>query len=696
MASTEPCVEIGFDTGGTFTDCVVVDFAKGTLHGFKVLSTPADPSIAIFEALEHAVAKGWIDAARAAAVLHATTVATNALIERKGSRVGLVTTEGFRDILELRRETRYDEGDLFPTFPAPLVPRHLRLGTPERVTADGTVLEPLDEGALRARLRRLAEERVETVAISFLHAYVNPEHEQRAAAIARDEFAFDSVSASSEVQPEIREYERTVTTAANAYLQKGVRRYIDGLDAGLKARGFAAPLRIMQSNGGFAGAEASARFPVRIVESGPAAGTISAIFHGRRAGYQRLVSFDMGGTTAKIAVLTGDTPPLASELEVARVHRFKAGSGIPLQCPSVALNEIGAGGGSIARIDGVGLLRVGPDSAGADPGPVAYGRGGTEPTVTDADLVLGYLDPGYFAGGSMRLDRDAAAQAIAQKLAEPLGLDLVRAAWGIHDIVNQNMASAARLHILEQGEDPAGFALVAFGGAGPVHAHRIAHALGIGEVIYPLNAGVASAFGLMIAPLTANFVQTYKARLDKVDWERFSAIFRDMEGRASAAFEGADAADIAYARSIDFRYAGQGFEVSLPLPERAFTPEFGAELEELMRAHYGRLFGRTVHGVPFEIVNLRLAARAVRGDREIDFDHRDLVDGPARKGSRPAYFIEAGGFVETDVYDRLRLAPGMVLEGPAIIEEPDTTIIVPPRATARIDDFRNVVATLPL
>lgn len=688
-------VEIAFDTGGTFTDCVVVDQARSSIHGFKVLSTPDDPSRAILAALELAVARGFVSTENIRVVLHATTVATNALIERKGSKIGLITTRGFRDIIEMRRETRYDETDLFPRFPEPLVPRYLRLGVSERMDAGGNAIQVLDADDLRAQLRQLHNEQVETVAISFLHSYINPEHEQKAAAIARTEFTFDSVSASCEVQPEVREYERSITTAANAYIQKKVRLYIDGLGNGLKKRGFDVPLRIMQSNGGFAGPDVSAAFPVRLVESGPAAGTIAAIHHGRRAGYDRLVSFDMGGTTAKIAVLTSSAPPLANELEVARVHRFKAGSGIPLQCPSVALNEIGAGGGSIASIDGMGLMRVGPESAAAEPGPVCYGRGGSDPTVTDADLVLGYLDPGYFAGGSMQLDRAGAERAIAEKLSPRLGLDVVRTAWGIHEIVNQNMASAARLHILEQGEDPSTFTMVAFGGAGPVHAHRIASALGIREVIYPVNAGVASAFGLLVAPHTANFVQTYKCRTDRIDWARFNAIFEDMDQRAGRMFDGASRGNIVGVRSVDFRYVGQGFEITVELPDRKYSSDFTEQLNGLMRDQYARLFGRVVEGVAFEIVNLRLMARVARNESDLNFDQAVHPAGPPRKGSRSVYFIEAGDYVDADVFDRHCLASGSTVAGPAIIEEVDTTIVIPPGASARIDAFRNVIATLP-
>lgn len=687
-------VEIGVDTGGTFTDCVILDFQKRVLIGFKVLSTPHDPSIAIFDALDWAFANAGVSKSDVSIVLHATTVATNTLIERKGAKVGLITTEGFRDMLELRRETRYDETDLFPVFPEPLVPRHSRLGVIERMDASGAVLTALDEEHLRACLRQLRDAGVETVAISFLHSYANPSHELAAARIVSEEFCFDAVSASCEVRPEAREYERTSTTVANAYVQKTIRRYITGLADGLRGRGLDVPLAIMQSNGGFAGPEATSRFPVRMVESGPAAGTMSAIFHGRRAGYDRLVSFDMGGTTAKIAVLTAGTPPMTNELEVARVHRFKAGSGIPLRCPSVALNEIGAGGGSIARVDGVGLLRVGPESAGADPGPVCYGNGGTHPTVTDADMILGYLDPDYFAGGSMRLDKQAAENALRAELADRLGLSVVRTAWGVHDIVNQNMASAARLHILEQGEDPAAFAMVAFGGAGPVHAHRIAHALGIREIIYPANAGVASAFGLMVAPMTSNFVQTYKVRVDQVDWNRLNTLFAGMEAQAADAFEREQAADAVFERSADFRYLGQGFENPVTLPGGLYAAHHRDLFETLMRKEYERLFGRVVQGVPLEIVNLRLDARAVRSERVIDFDHAGGTQGPALKGTRPAYFDEVGDYIATDVYDRTRLQPGASLSGPAIIEEKDTTIIVPPNATARVDAHRNVVTSL--
>jgi N-methylhydantoinase A len=687
-------IEIGIDTGGTFTDCIIVDFSKRSIVGFKVLSTPHDPSVAIFNALDWAFENLEVAASGIGIVLHATTVATNTLIERTGAKVGLITTDGFRDTLELRRETRYDETDLFPVFPEPLVPRHLRLGIAERADPDGAVVKPLDEEHVHSQLRKLRDQGVESIAISFLHSYANPAHELAAARIATEDFVFDAVSASCEVRPEVREYERTSTTVANAYIQKAIRHYVGGLADGLRRRGIASPLRIMQSNGGFAGAEATSKFPVRMVESGPAAGTIAAIFHGHRAGRDRLVSFDMGGTTAKIAVLTGDTPPLTNELEVARVHRFKAGSGIPLRCPSVALNEIGAGGGSLATIDSVGLMRVGPESAGADPGPVCYGKGGTQPTVTDADLILGYLDPDFFAGGGMRLDKAAAEKALVDTLASRLGLDLVRTAWGIHDIVNQNMASAARLHILEQGEDPSSFSMVAFGGAGPVHAHRIAAALGIPEVIYPVNAGVASAFGLMVAPMTSNFVQTYKVRVDRIDWVKLNGIFTDMEARAAQAFEGQAMTDAIFERLADFRYLGQGFESLVTLPDGPYGDTDRQRFEELMRQEYARLFGRTVQGVPFEIVNLRLNARANRGHHIIDFDYAGAARGPARKGSRLAYFAEFGKYLETDVYDRGGLQPGASLEGPAIIEEKDTTIVVPPQATARIDEYRNVITRL--
>jgi len=687
-------IDIGVDTGGTFTDCVVLDYGRRKLHGFKVLSTPHDPSEAIFNAIDHAFVDLGIAAREVGIVLHATTVATNALIERKGSKTGLVATRGFRDVLEMRRETRYDETDLFPEFPEPLVPRYLRRGVDERVDASGKIVRQLDEADLREQLRHLSDAGVEALAISFLHSYLRHEHEAQAASIAEREFAFDSISISSLVQSEVREYERTSTTVANAYIRKMVQRYVSELSEGLARRGVTCPLQIMQSNGGFAGPTQTSQFPVRMVESGPAAGTISAIFHGRRAGRTQLVSFDMGGTTAKIAVLKDETPPLANELEVARVRRFKAGSGIPLRCPSVALNEIGAGGGSIAYVDNIGLLRVGPESAGAVPGPACYGRGGSLPTVTDADLVLGYLDAGYFAGGGMMLDRAAAEWAITAGIADKLDIGLVRSAWGIHDIVNQNMASAARLHILEEGENPSAFTMVAFGGAGPVHAHRIAMALGMKEIIYPANAGVASAFGLMIAPMAANSVQTYKVRLNAIDWEKLGDIFADLEADSENAFEREATRAVHFTRSIDFRYVGQGFEIQVDVPQGPYSVDTEAEFEDIMRRQYERLFGRVVQGVPLEIVNLRLVSRVSRGERNVDFDADQPVSGDARKGKRLAYFDEAGDYVEAGVFDRTKLRSGTRLDGPAIIEERDTTIIIPPGTLAVIDEHFNVIATI--
>jgi len=684
---------IGVDIGGTFTDFVVLDTRSGRLEGFKLLTSVDDPSRAVFEGLDLIRDRRGVAPQAVGVIVHATTLATNTLIEQRGAKVGVITTGGFRDVLEMRRETRYDDLDLTPEYPPPLAPRHLRLGVKERLRADGSVHVPIDEDDVRRVVAELASAGVETLAVCLLHASANPAHEEVVARLAAERFDPDAVSVSSRVQPEIREYERMCTTAANAYVQPRVKRYVERLVQGIAERGYAAPLYIMQSNGGFAGPRDSCLYPVRLIESGPAAGAIAAADYGRASGIDDLIGFDMGGTTAKIAVLKGRVPRLAPQLEVARVQRFKPGSGYPIRCPSIELSEIGAGGGSIASVDALGLVRVGPRSAGAMPGPACYGQGGIEPTVTDADLVLGYIGPDDFAGGRIRLDRAAAEAAIRRRICEPLGMDLTRAAWGIHDIVNQNMATAARLHVLERGEDPRRFTLVAFGGAGPIHAHRIAAALGIGRVLHPYNAGVASARGLMVAPMAVDLVRTYHTRIDGIDWHRVNALFADMEARATEAM-GPDACRGAtFARVGDFRYRGQGYEIQAALPAGEYSTASAAAFVEAFQGAYEAVFGRRIANVPVELVNLRLFARGPRLETPI-VSGRGSGSGTARKGERRVWFAEAGGFVDCALHDRVRLAPGDVVEGPAILEEDDTSVVVPPGSRGEVDAAGNVVVTV--
>jgi N-methylhydantoinase A len=682
---------VGVDIGGTFTDFVLLDMSSGRLEGFKLLTTADDPSVAVFQGLEIVRDRFNVASAQVGVIVHATTLATNILIERQGARIGVITTEGFRDVLEMRRETRYDDLDLAPEFPPPLAPRHLRLGVKERLLADGSVRLPVDAADVRRVVTGLKSEGVEALAVCLLHASANPVHEEVVARIARESFDPELVSISSQVQPEIREYERMSTTAANAYVQPRVRQYLGQLMQGMAARGYDTPLYIMQSNGGFSGPEESSRFPVRLIESGPAAGAIAAADFGKASGHGDLISFDMGGTTAKIAVLKDRKPRLAAQLEVARVHRFKSGSGYPIRCPSIELTEIGAGGGSIASVDALGLVRVGPRSAGAHPGPACYGWGGDEPTVTDADLVLGYIDPEYFAGGRIKLDRAAAEAAIRKKISEPLGMDLTRAAWGIHDIVNQNMATAARLHVLARGEDPRRYTLVAFGGAGPIHAHRVAAALGIARVLHPYNAGVASARGLLVAPMAMDLVRTYHARIDSIDTVRLNQLFAEMEARALQAMGTVAGKQVAFTRIGDFRYRGQGYEIQTTLPRGPYREASRAVIREAFHATYEGIFGRRIEDVPVELVNLRLFARGPQLDTAIVAEAGERAGGSARKGERWVHFTEAGEYVACALYDRKRLAPGDAVEGPAILEEDDTSVVIPPGSRGVVDGAAHVI-----
>src|SRR3989440_4699211 len=509
---------LGVDIGGTFTDLVVIDEATGTARVGKVLTTPKDPAHGVEEGIRALLDDAGVRPDEVRAVVHGTTLATNALIERKGARTALLTTEGFRDALEIGREGRYDMYDLFIDPPPPLVPRHLRREVPERLLPDGSVLRPLDEAAARRVIAGLIEDGAEAVAICLLHAYLNPVHERRLAELVREAAPHVLVSCASDVVPEIREYERASTTSANVYVAPLMGRYLEDLERRLTGLGVPGQLYVMQSSRGIALPPLARRLPIRLVESGPAAGALAAAQAARERGDARLLSFDMGGTTAKACVIDDGMPLVAREFEVARADRFKKGSGLPIRVPVVEMIESGAGGGSLARVARMGLLKVGPDSAGADPGPACYNLGGRQPTVTDADLLLGYLDAEFFLGGRMRLDRAAAERAVTEHVARPLGLDVTTAAWGIHRVVNENMAAAARIHGIERGRDLRAYPLFAFGGAGPVHCWQVARILKVPRILLPFGAGAMSAWGLLAAPLAFDFVRTVRARLDAADW----------------------------------------------------------------------------------------------------------------------------------------------------------------------------------
>jgi len=686
-------MKVGVDIGGTFTDFVLTTEAQGRLVIGKRLTTPEDPSRAVLDGLHELLERVGRPPGDLEVVIHATTLVTNTVIERTGAKVGLITTAGFRDVLEIGNELRYDLYDLFMRMPEPLVPRWLRRGVGERTAPDGTILAAVDPADAQAVIRGMIADGVEAVAVCLLHSYANPAGERAVREAARAVDPDLPVTLSSELLPEIREFERTLATVINAYVQPRIRGYVGRLTQGLAALGIPAPLYIMQSSGGLTTAEQAAHAPVAINESGPAAGAICAAHIGRMSGLDRLISFDMGGTTAKTCLIRDGRPSTSVDLEFARLERFKKGSGFAIRVPSVELIEIGAGGGSIAWIDQMGLLKVGPHSAGSQPGPASYGQGGANPTVTDADLVLGYLDPGFFLGGTMRLDRARAEAAIEAKVARPLGLSVIEAAWGIHEIVNENMALASRIHIVERGEDPRGFTIIAFGGAGPVHAQGVAMKLGARRVMFPVAAGAASALGLLLAEPTADFVRTCINRLSAVDWTEVEALYAEMRDRGRRTLADIIGDRWSESRSMDMRYAGQGYELNVPVPAGPLGPGSIAAIAEGFKAAYERAFGRSMDGSMLDLVNLRLT---VRGGAPAETGSLAVDTGGAAAAARPgrtAYF-GARGFLDCAVHDRYALAPGSSGAGPAIIEERESTVIVGPDQRWEVDERGNIVVTL--
>ena len=651
----------GIDIGGTFTDLCVAG-PEGIVHVGKALSTPEEP-IAGVEAVLDGVS--GIEQ-----TVHATTLVTNALIERKGARTALLATAGFRDVLEMGRERRADLYDLSVARPDPLVPRHLRFDVPERTLADGTVEQPVDEAFVARLGEALAARGIEAVAVCFLHSFANPANELAARRALRETGL--RVALSSEVAPEIREFERTSTTVASVYVQDRVGRYLGALDRRLSG------LRVMLSNGGVATAEAAAGQPIRMLESGPAAGALAAARFGAQAGHPDLMSFDMGGTTAKLCLIEGGRPLVAHELEVARTHRFAKGSGLPIKAPAIDMIEIGVGGGSIARVNALGLLTVGPDSAGADPGPACYGAGGTAPTVTDADLLLGYLDPAFFLGGGMRLDRDAAIAAVAR-------LGIADAAYGIHRLVNEDMANAARVHAAERGHDPTGLPLFAFGGAGPVHAAGVARALGTRTVIVPPSAGVMSAVGVLAAPAAADFMRSRREPVDDGTAARAEPLLRELERAGAELLARSGVREVVHERSVDMRYVGQGFEVTVPLPE---GPLDAAGFRRAFEAVYVRKHGRVGPDVPLEAISWRVLTHGPVPPLRLGSAGSGAH---ALKGRRTAFF---GSPVHTPVYAREALAAGARLDGPAIVEERESTTVVPPGAHVDVGEDGSLVVSL--
>lgn len=690
---------VGADIGGTFTDLIIVNNDTGEFRIGKVLTTPADPSIAVETVLTDSLQRFGVGADEIQHLIHGTTLVTNAMIERKGAKTALFTTKGFRDAVEIGRETRYDLYDLMLEQPKPLVPRYLRFDVPQRTLSDGTEYTPLAEEYVAQLTSELAQHGVEAVAITFLHSFTNPAAEQKAREIVQRVAPQLRVSISSEVVPEIREFERTSTTIANVYVQELVEKYLRELEKRLARLGFKGNFYLMLSSGGISTVDTAVRFPVRLLESGPAAGALAANAYGLAAGYDDLISFDMGGTTAKICVIDKGQPLIAHEFEVDRIYRFKKGSGLPIKIPVIELIEIGTGGGSIARVDALGLLKVGPDSAGADPGPVCYGRGGQDPTVTDANLILGYLDPDYFLGGEMTLEVEKAQAVIAEKITRPLNLSVAEAAWGIHQIANENMANAARVHALERGKDPRRFPMFAFGGAGPVHAFRIAQSLGSPILLAPLGAGVMSTVGFLSAPLAFDFVRSWPVELEAIDWDKANKLLEEMEEEGTALLQnsGVPIGEIRHRREVEMRYVGQGHEIRVPLADGPLEASFVSQLISQFERVYQELYERLGPPVNVEILNWRVVSSGSTPSVRLQMaagGQTAVRLNETLKGSRLAYFPEADGFVDTPIYDRYLMQPGMTFDGPAIVEERESTVIVGGNSHCHIDAQYNLVVQL--
>ncbi len=688
---------LGVDVGGTFTDAILLNESTGEVRTGKVPSTPSDPSDGFLQVVHRMLAQDMVAPDRVQYLVHGTTVATNAIIEGNLSRTAFIATEGFRDLLEIQTGIRPVLYDLQFEKLRPLVPRYLCFGVPERMDFRGDVLIPLDEDAVRRVAEQLRNEGVESVAVCLLHSYVNPDHEERIGDILRQMLPSVLVSLSSEVAPEFREYFRASTTVINAAVRPVVSRYLENIQDRVRGSRVSGELLVMQSGGGVLTFEAAIERPVFMVESGPAAGVIAASYLGNSLGRENVISFDMGGTTAKAGLIENGTPRVTKDYEVGgtagATEHGSRGSGYPIRTPVIDLVEIGAGGGSIAWTDSGGILRVGPHSAGADPGPVCYGQGGAEPTITDANLVLGRLSADYFLGGDMELDAEGARRAIREKCADRLGMGVMEVALGIVEIANSAMVGALRQVSVQRGHDPRDFLLVAFGGAGPVHANRLAAELEIPTVLVPPSPGTTSAMGLLVTDIKHDYSVALIQRAGRLDYEVAGEGFRRMkiEGEAALAREGVGPDEMVFLYQADMRYVGQSYELTIPLPDGGLAPEKLTGVIDRFHLEHERAYGFKADDEPVEFVALRLSAigRISRPRaREISSCSRGLA--AALKPSRAVYFAESGGLVECRVYDRYQLQPDFEVRGPAIVEEVDSTTVIHPGYGAVVDRFGNL------
>jgi N-methylhydantoinase A/oxoprolinase/acetone carboxylase beta subunit len=711
----EKFYRLGCDIGGTFTDFVLLNDQTGEIKIYKCLTTPKDPS----DAVEHGIREmekntpGFVG--KMNEVIHGTTLVINSIIERKGAKTGLITTKGFRDVLEIGRGIRYAPYDVFAEFPKPLIPRHLRFEVDERIRSDGSILKPINPEEARQVVHTLLHMGVESIAVCLINSFENPIHERMLKEIIEKEAPGISISISYQVLPQIKEYERTSTTVTNAYVKPLTGRYLSKLTGRLGSIHFKGKLFIMLSSGGVTSVETAAEFPVRIIESGPTAAVIAGKYYGRLFNISEMFCFDMGGTTAKSCLIQKGVAGVVPTFEVGRVQRFMKGSGLTIQVPVVDLMEIGAGGGSIAKVSRMGTLQVGPESSGADPGPICYGIGGTDPCVTDADLLLGYLDENYFLGGEMKLDKEAARRGIEEKVAKPLGVSSIQAIWGIHDLINETMAGAAKTHIAEKGGNPKIVTMVAFGGAGPVHAYGLAKKLGAPRLLVPPNAGVGSALGFFTAPRAFDLLRSHKVSLGAADFDEIEKIFKELEAEATKILKkettekdidpstprsedrglradpehGLGATErVKFERSLDMRFVGQGSETNVPISERDFRKMKKDEVRRCFDEAYEKLYGRTYPDSEVEFINFKV--RASLPERLLQLPKLEKKKQPldkAIKGQRKAYSPIARDFIPYQVYNRYTLSPNAKFRGPAIIEEKESTVIVGEDASVSVDDF---------
>ncbi|CAH1658831.1 hydantoinase/oxoprolinase family protein [Chelatococcus asaccharovorans] len=684
---------IGVDIGGTFTDFTLFDDGDRIARTHKRLTTPDDPSRAVIEGTGAITAEAGLSPADVGTIVHGTTLVTNAVIERRGVSTAMLVTKGFRDLLDIGAERRYDLFDLTIAFPKPVVPRALRIEVPGRLRYDGSEVEALDLSAVEDAVQRLVDTHgIRSVAICFLHSHVDARHEAAAADFVATRFPDLSVSTSSDIFPFVRELGRWTTTTLNAYVQPVVDRYLDRLEGGLRQAGFAGKLLVMSSSGGTLTPAMARRYPVRLLESGPAAGALMSARHGSELGLDSVLSFDMGGTTAKGCFVRDGRPLKRYDLEVARVHEFRQGSGLTVKIPVLDMIEIGVGGGSIAQVDDRGLIAVGPVSAGAEPGPACYKRGGARPTLTDANLLLGYLDAGSFLGGSMRLDPEASRIAMEKDIAAPMGVEVMRTAFGVREVACESVARAFRTHAAEQGVDLRKSVMVAFGGSGPLHGARVARKLGVSRLVCPNGSGVMSAFGLLSSPLAYEVVRARRLALDEAGVQilraELAAMMEDTTAVLVAA--GAPSASIGHAIRLDMRYRGQGYEVEVEID--GLDACIPAPLEQAFATVYARTFGLAFPDQPAEIVNWKVEAIGPAPGNGTHY--RLSVEGAsaeALKGHRQAWSADAEAMVPHAVYDRYALTPGTRIDGPALIEERESTCVLAPGDRLSVDPHLNLI-----